>query len=291
VNYLKSPEQVVEYTPRGDIDPGKELAFSRVASALIDRYCERSLSIRYYLLDFELNQAMVGYIPKRPVIQLAPTTLATGIRIRPMGRRYDGSREELGSWQDVADTTNAANSIYNPQTGRFELFYSGLNDYYRLLYSLEFYRGWANRAYWWQAQIEVYAGFLLDTTLAVPAIHSSSQVQLVSVVGAVPGKTKINLGANLTEYTITAVNTVTNLVEVTPAIPGTLAAGTEVTQVVPEDIKIAAGMIIEDRTLYQPNTERQTEVLDVLTDRLSRMGRNPVPVDAQQLLGAYRNFL
>src|SRR6185369_1277078 len=91
--YLKSAAEVIDYLTR-DVEAtvGRELALSRIASVLVDSYLGRSLSIQYYLLDFELNSAGVGYIPRRPIISFAPTVLPTGIRVRPFRMNGDGTR-------------------------------------------------------------------------------------------------------------------------------------------------------------------------------------------------------
>mgnify|MGYP001428674364 CR=1 FL=1 len=280
--YLKSDLQVIDYLTR-DVEAtvGRELALSRVASVLVDAYCGRSLSITYYLTDFELNRAGVGFIPRRPIVALAPTVLTTGIQVRPLSVNVDSSRSFLAGLSDFANSTDVTAPLYNPRTGRIALAPSGsATDYGRVsIGSAPFY----------QAQVEVYAGFLLDTTLTVAAPHGASSLTLGSVIGAVANVTKIQFGQNLTEYTIITVDTTTKVVTISPTLAGTLGIGTEVTQVVPEDIRLATAVIISDQLTYEPNTLRQTSTLDVLTDRLSRMNNHPIPVEAQTLLSKYRN--
>lgn len=284
MNYLKTAAEVIDYLTR-DVEAtvGRELALSRIASRLVDSYCGRTLSIQYYLLDFELNRAGVGYIPRRPIVALAPTSLTTGLQVRPITVNMGGSRSFTDTLSDYPDSTDVLAPLYNNISGRIELSPSGLSS------STDFGRGGAGGAAYYQARVEVYAGFLVDTTLALPAAHGTSTLKLDSVIGVEANKTRVNLGASTAVYLITSVDVDNNLVTVNPPIPQTYNSGTEVTQVVPEEVKLATASIISDQLTYEPNTLRQTSTLDVLTDRLSRMNNHPIPVEAQHLLAHYRN--
>lgn len=281
MNYLKTPAEVINYCPRVSVPAGKELIYSNIASRMVDEFCTRSLSIQYYLLDFELSDSLVGRIPKRPIIEFAPDVLSTGVQIRPMTRTYSGGRQELSGWADYTFPTGTSDTPVNLKTGRFEIFRSssGSTDYGRTNPAT---------ASSWQVQVEVFAGFFVDTTLAQSAPHSTNTIFLTSVVGLEVG-TRVNFGASSTIYTIQTVDTNTGQCTITPMLAGTQSVGTEITEVVPEDVRIALGMIIEDRLTYEPNTLRQTETLDVITDRFSRHGVHFIPLDAQRLLTKYKN--
>lgn len=289
MNYLKTAADVVNYTPRVDIDSGKELIYSNVASRLIDRYCNQSLAIQYYLKDFELNGNLVGRIPAISILEVTPTTLSTGFQIRALGKTANGARCELGDWVDI-EITNPVESLINLRTGRLELFRNLTDDYNRVLFA-RLYEGLGlsvqRSAYSWLAKIEITAGFLAETTVASAVSNGATTATLASVKGISVG-TQLNFNNTLTVNTVSAVDTSTKIVTLSPALTA-LSVGTAVSQVVPEDIKMATGMVIEDRILYEPNTIRQQEKLDVIIDRFQRMSTSPIPVDAQFLLQKYRN--
>lgn len=278
MNYLKTADEIAAYCLRDvEVPEGQELQYANIASRMADEFCGRTLSVAYHILDFELSADQVGVVPVKPVIALAPTTLTTGLRIRPLGRTMNGGRRELGAWQDVT-IADPLNDTINLKTGRIELG-SVSTDFARSTNG----SGASN----YLVQIEIYGGFFVDTTLSASALVAANAVELDSVVGVSVGKV-LQFNNVLTDYRVTSVNTITKIVGITPNLAAALASGVPATEKIPEDVKFAVAQIIEDRITYAPNTLRQTETLETLTDRLSRIGSAPLPLDAQRLLSKYR---
>lgn len=282
MNYLKTAE-VAFYCPRSGAPTGDELSYSNIASRLIDTHCNRTLSIKYYLIDFEMSANLAGHIPMRPIVAFSPVTLTTGLAVRPLGKNWNGGRRLLGNWVDI-DIPTDIESLVNQRTGRIEIYSSLITDYGRAVYVQA-----PRSAYAWLAKMELYAGFLLDTTLSVAAINGATSATLQSVIGLAANLSKINFGDSATDYLVTSI--VGNLITFTPAlvVTSTLPIGYAVTGSVPEDVKVACGQIVEDRLTYEPNTLRQAETLDVISERFTRMDVSPIPVDAQRILSKYRN--
>lgn len=270
------------YCPRTGAPIDQESIYSNIASRLIDAHCNRTLSIRYYLVDFEMNANLAGHIPMRPIVAFAPIILSTGLAVRPLGKNWAGGRRLLGNWVDI-DIPTDLESLVNIRTGRIEVFSSLIADYGRAVYAQA-----PRDAYGWLAKLEVYAGFLIDTTLSVAATNGDPSVTLTSVIGLTAGLSNINFGDSATNYLVTSI--VDNVVSISPALAATttLPIGYAVTGAVPEDVKVACGQVIEDRVTYEPNTLRQAETLDVIDERFTRMDVSPIPVDAQRLLSKYR---
>lgn len=286
MRYLKTAQEVIDYTPRVSVPTGKELAHSTIISRMIDAYLGRSLSIQYYLLDFELSMNIVGRVPIKPILQLSPTTLATGFQVRPLAKTWNGGRREIGQWVDVEIPT-AIENLVNPRTGRVEIYSSPDSDFGRVFSSALMSQ--SRGAYAWLAKIEIHAGHLVDTRLSSGALAGATSATLASVVGITAGSTILNFGDDVTAYTVTSVDPLTKVVGFTPAHTAVMASGLGVTEAVPEAIKVAAGQIIDDRMTYEPNTLRMTSQLDVIVDRLSRIDVSPIPLDAQYLLASYKN--
>lgn len=282
MNYLKTISEVTSYCLRDvEVPDGQETQYSNIASRMIDEYCGRSpgsLSIGYHLVDFELTSGQIGHVPIKPILSLVPTELVTGVRIRALGY----GRETLGDWTDVTIADPLSDTI-NLRTGRMQLS----------AVTADFGRSASqSSASRYLIEMEVLAGFFVDTTLADSALINASTVELESVAGVKIGKTlQFNVqpaDTSITDYRVTSVDTTTKIVGITPNLAVALASGVTATEKIPEDVKFATAVIIEDRLTFQPSTLRQTETLDVLTDRLSRMGVFPVPMEAQRLLGKYR---
>jgi hypothetical protein len=287
MNYLKTVE-LTDYVTRTDIPLGQELSIIKTASRLIDAYCKRSLSIKYYKKSFEFNASLVGRIPIRPILNIFPRAYTTGLRITPFRRTPYGQREKLGRWIDVSIPADLEDFL-DLSSGRIELFSSLDIDYGRLYYGGELSR--IRGAYGWYATIEVKAGFLVDTKLAIGASSGANQITVVDSTGVIEGETSITIGdttaGTVPEYLV--IDVTGNVLTISPVLTGNQAIGIGVYRVVPEEIKHAIAMTIEDRLTYEPNTLRLTSTLDVITDRLSRMGIDPIPEDAQSLLNDYRN--
>lgn len=283
ISYLKTGE-VANYVTRATIPTGTEAAVIRAASSLIDAYCGRALGIKYYRLSFSLNELGVGYIPYRPVIGLAPKSFTTGFRIKPLRRWWSGATGTVGSWEDVS-IPDDIEELIELSTGRVEIFSSRDGDFGRFEYNR--HTGAQNFIHEWDAEIEVKAGYFVDTKLSVAALNNATQITVQDATGVVENETYLTKGDSIDQYLVTGKNG--NVLTIASGLTSAGSVGDVVVQAVPEEIKIACANVIHDRLTYQPNTYRQQEKLSILTDEFLRMDRRPLPADARLLLKDYRN--
>jgi hypothetical protein len=281
--YLKTAE-LTTYVTRQSVPSGQELAVIRAASNLIDAYCKRSLSIKYYKLDFELNKSGVGFAPLVPVISISPADYSTGFRIRPMRKTWGGSRDTVGEWTDV-DVPNDIEELLNLRTGRIEIISSQDTDFGRFEYANRI--GSFSDVDAYQAALEVKVGHLVDTKLVSSASNGAVSITVQDSTGITPNVTYLTKGDEVNEYLVTA--KVGNVLTISPGLASSGSVNQTITQVVPDEVKSACGAVIEDRLTYQSNTHRQIEKLSILTDELWRVDKRPLPADARSLLAKYRN--
>lgn len=282
MNYLKSDE-VTDYVTRVSVTSGKEVILSNIASRIIDAYCKRSLSLTYYFLEFDLNASLVGYVPYRPILKINPVDLTTGFRIRAQHRTIRGQRESTAEWADVTIPATLSDLLLK-KTGRVEIASEIEVDYGRIYYIDK--NAQTLRRDSWLAQIEVIAGHFFDTSLSASASIGATSLTVDSTNGMAVGS-YLTVDDKKALYKIT--NITGSVLTISPGLAVAASSGAEVAEKIPTEVKMACAMVIEDRLTYEPNTTRQTETLDVITDRFVRADISPMPVDGQVLLQRYVN--
>ena len=286
MKYLKTSE-ISNWVTRNPVPSGSELKLILVACRLADAYCRRPLAISHYRKSRRLSAAGVGFLGVKPFIQFAPVETVTGLRVFPKYRTRQGGYVKASvAPLDIQIPANLRELI-DTKNGMIELpMVRDLSDYGReLLGPVHAAHSYVQA---WEADVEFYAGYFVETAVKTAASSGASAVELNSVVGITANKTYLTFKDDAKAYRVTGITGTT--VQLHTPLTTALAVDDEVAERVPEEVKAAIGCIIEDRLTWGVNTNRLSEELaNLLKTRISRINDDALPVDAQELLKDYRN--
>lgn len=283
--YYIFPEELGTWAARVSLPEAQKLPFCATVSEDIDGFLGRTLELTEYTHEVRLGRGMSGYLPIREIVSVS------AVRIRRVLPIIGGGLSPLdgSGWIDL-DPTTAADFV-NFRTGKVELYTPVWDGYQR-------FNGKIDSWTYWDCEVTYTTGPFVtaevlgalttgDTDIIVSEADAAKfPQQMMANQETLP----ITIGISATVYYVYAdyYGLAWHLVldrayEGDGALPGT-----DIAQEVPNKVKLAAGMMVEDRATYLPNALRQGRKLSVINDTVRRNSSDPVPPEAQMLLSKYR---
>lgn len=265
-------DELTLYAARANFNTADRIPAVNTAAELTEAFLGRSLAVSEYTEIVRLSAGMSGWLSVIPIREIV------SMRVRQIQRTMEGGfAVGPDGWYDISPENFS--TFVNFRTGRVDIYTPVWDGYGRFNTNL----GSAGQKY--EAEIVYKAGLYAASTLIEDADLDTNRLVLDDVSFFEPNM-KITIGTTGVLHTIDYVDG--DALVLTENITEDYFEYDEVAQRVSKPIKIAVGMICEDRATYLPNVLRQSRRISVLTDTLRRSNTLPIPPDAMTILAKYR---
>ncbi len=262
------------YAARSNFSEADKYSSVLIASELVDAFLGRSLAITEYTEIVRLSPGLSGWLSTVPITEIV------SIRVRKVRKSVQGGYVVAADgWYDIA--TDDFETLVNYKTGRIDLYTPVWDGYDR------FNTNEANSTTRYEAEVTYNAGFYASTLLVdeVDIVDNPRKLLVEDATNFEAGMI-ITIGSTGVLHTIASVGG--DHIMVSADLTEAYSVYDEVNQRVAKPIKIALGMVCEDRATFLPNVLRQSRRISVLSDTLRRSNTLPMPPDAMSILAKYR---
>lgn len=265
-------DELATYAARSNFGEADKIPSITIASELTEAFLGRTLAITEYTEIVRLSAGLSGWLSTVPITEVV------SIRVRKIRKTMQGGYSVAADgWYDVV--TDDFENFVNFSTGRVDLYTPVWDGYDR--FTMKESSGVTR----YEAEITYRAGFFASTTLTEDTEADDTEV-FVSDSSDFEAGMKVTLGTTGVLRTVQSVDG--DKLTLTEAVGDIYSVYDEINQRVSKPIKIAVGMVCEDRATFLPNVLRQSRRISVLSDTLRRSNTLPIPPDAMSILAKYR---
>lgn len=265
-------DELSTYAARSNFNESDKIPIIMSASELTEAFLGRSLAINEYTEIIRLSSGLSGWISNVPITEI------TNLRVRRIKKTNQGGYAVAADgWFNI--TSDIYTQCVNLKTGRIDLFAPVWDGYNRFTTT----EAGPNEKF--EVEITYKSGLYASTSLTEDA-EVGDTVLYVEDSSSFQAGMKVTLGTLGVMHVIASVEG--SGIRFSDPITEALLEFDEVNQRVSKPIKLALGMICEDRVTFLPNVLRQSRRISVLTDTLRRSNTLPIPPDAMTILAKYR---
>lgn len=266
-------DELSTYAARSNFNESDKIPIIMSSSELTEAFLGRSLAITDYTEIVRLSSGLSGWVSNVPITEIVSMKVR---RIRKTNQ--GGYAVAADGWFSVS--SDVYTQCVNLKTGRIDLFAPVWDGYNRFTTS----DAGPNEKF--EVEITYKSGLYASTVLTKDA-EIGDTVITVEDSSAFQSGMKVTLGTLGTLHLVSSVEGTD--IRLADPITIELLEFDELNQRVSKPIKLALGMICEDRVTFLPNVLRQSRRISVLTDSLRRSNTLPIPPDAMTILAKYRS--